>query len=180
MQFEDTHPSRPLPLRPAPAFSGEVSGDSELRIAEFRTHRRRWPGFLAAAVLGAGLAAAAVSSFYDERTFGARLDAGVAAAQSSVKTTAEDTALAAGKIAASAAEAVNDAAITASVKTALAADPALSAVKIEVTTTDGVVQLDGPAPDHRSRERAEMIAVAPRGVVRVENRLVVAAAPSRM
>lgn len=174
MRFEDTHPSRPQPLNPPPAISGEM------RASEFRPPRRRWPGLLAAGVLGAGIAAAGVSSFYDERPLGARLDAGVAAAESSVKASAAQTAEAAGKAAVSAAEAINDAAVTAAVKTALAADPALSAMKIEVTTTDGVVQLDGPAPDYRARERAEVIAMAPQGVVRVENRLIVTASPARM
>jgi osmotically-inducible protein OsmY len=73
-----------------------------------------------------------------------------------------------------AATALNDAGITAAVKTALAADPRLSAVKIDVDTRGGVVSLEGPAPDEKSRERAEVLAAAPEGVVRVDNRLVVA------
>ncbi|HLL19575.1 MAG TPA: BON domain-containing protein, partial [Rubrivivax sp.] len=72
-----------------------------------------------------------------------------------------------------AASALNDAGITAAVKTALAADPRLSAVRIEVDTRGGVVSLQGPAPDERSRERAGVLAAAPEGVLRVENRLVV-------
>ena len=71
------------------------------------------------------------------------------------------------------AEEVNDAAISAKVRTALAADPALSASKIGVTTREGVVELKGSAPDQRSRERAQVLAVAPEGVVRVDNRSVV-------
>ena len=71
------------------------------------------------------------------------------------------------------AEEVDDAAISAKVRTALAADPALSASKIGVTTREGVVELKGSAPDQRSRERAQVLAVAPEGVVRVDNRSVV-------
>ena len=71
------------------------------------------------------------------------------------------------------AEAMDGAAISAKVRTAQAADPALSALKIGVTTREGVVELTGPAPDERSRERAQVLAAAPEGVVRVDNRLVV-------
>ena len=63
--------------------------------------------------------------------------------------------------------------MTAAVKTALAADPVLSAWKIDVTTRDGVVTLVGPAKDARSRDRAEVIAHAPEGVRGVDNQLVV-------
>jgi osmotically-inducible protein OsmY len=59
------------------------------------------------------------------------------------------------------------------VKAALAADPALSVLKINVDTDNGVVLLTGPAPDEKARERAAVLAAAPAGVVRVDNRLVV-------
>ena len=42
------------------------------------------------------------------------------------------------------AEAVDDTAISAKVRPALATDPALSALKIDVTTREGVVELTGP------------------------------------
>ena len=69
------------------------------------------------------------------------------------------------------ADAMGDAAITAAVKTALAADPSLSAVQIKFSTTQGTVLLEGPAPDSRLRQRAEFLAMAPQGVLRVDNRL---------
>lgn len=151
-----------------------------LRTADYRPPRRRWPGVMAACVLGAGLGALAVSSFYDERTVGERLDATVSATQQTVQqgvdglrdgatTAARDGA----KVSDRAASALNDAGITAAVKTALAADPRLSAVKIDVDTKAGVVSLEGPAPDEKSRERAEVLASAPEGVLRVDNRLVI-------
>ena len=62
--------------------------------------------------------------------------------------------------------------IAAAVKTALAADPSLSAIKIDVTPRQRAVLLEGPAPDEKSRRRAEMLAIAPQGVSRVDNRLV--------
>jgi osmotically-inducible protein OsmY len=71
------------------------------------------------------------------------------------------------------AEALSDAGITAAVTTALAADPSLSAIKIDVSTHEGVVRLDGPAPDQKARDRAQVLAAAPQGVLAVENRLVV-------
>jgi len=66
---------------------------------------------------------------------------------------------------------VSDSTITAEVKSALAADPQLSALKIDVDTSNGVVTLTGPAPDEQSKSRATQIAAAPKGVMRVENRL---------
>lgn len=68
-------------------------------------------------------------------------------------------------------DAVSDATITAEVKSALAADPKLAALKIDVDTENGVVTLTGPAPDEQSKSRATQIAAAPKGVMRVENRL---------
>jgi osmotically-inducible protein OsmY len=130
--------------------------------------------------LGAGIGALAVSNFYDERSVGERLDATLSATQQKVQLGVEElrhSATSAARDGAQvgdrAASALNDAGITAAVKTALAADPRLSAVRIEVDTRGGVVSLQGPAPDERSRERAGVLAAAPEGVLRVENRLVV-------
>jgi osmotically-inducible protein OsmY len=67
--------------------------------------------------------------------------------------------------------AIDDTGISLKVKTALAADPALSASRIEVTTTNGVVRLEGPAPDPAAKERATVLAGAPQGVRGVDNRL---------
>lgn len=159
-----------------------VTTTTTIRSAEYRPPRRRWAGVMAACVLGAGIGALAVSSFYDERSVGEKLDATVAATQDKMQQGVQD--LRAGASAAArdgaavterAAGALSDAGITAAVKTALAADPRLSAVKIEVETHEGVVSLEGPAPDQRSRDRAEVLAAAPDGVQRVDNRLIVSA-----
>lgn len=156
------------------------TADDSLRSASFTPPRRRWPGFLAAGVIGAGIAAAAVSSFYDPRSAGERLDDGVAAAGETVQSQVDDLRVAASAAARDGVMAaergvgvLGDAGITAAVKTALAADPGLSALRIEVNTEAGVVRLDGPAPDAKARERAEVLALAPQGVTRVDNRLVV-------
>ena len=156
--------------------------DATLRTVEYRPPRRRFPGVLAACVLGAGIGALAVSSFYDERSVGERLDATVNATHQTVqqgvdnlRDGAANAARDGAHVGDRAASALNDAGITAAVKTALAADPRLSAVKIDVDTKAGVVTLNGPAPDAKSRERAEVLAGAPDGVQRVENHLVVSA-----
>lgn len=155
-------PPKPLPgLSPAQAQS--------LRGGTFVLPRRRWPGLVAAGLVGSAVAAALVSSLYDPRSLGERLDAGVTAAAGAVDQQVGQ-----------AQQAVGDANITAAVKTALATDPGLSAVQISVSTEAGVVRLQGPAPDEVARERATMIAAAPQGVVRVDNQLVVpVAAPAR-
>ena len=75
----------------------------------------------------------------------------------------------AGKVAQSA----EDVKITASIKTELAKDPSLSALRIDVDTRDGLVSLHGTAPDSVSRERATRVAAAVKGVLGVDNKLVV-------
>jgi len=150
------------------------------RSATFTPPRRRWPGILVALVIGGGIAALAVSSLYDSRSIGQRIDAGVDATGQKVQNQVDDLRLAASEAARDSAlvgdratGALTDSGITAAVKTSLAADPALSAIKIDVNTDSGVVRLDGPAPDEKARERATVLAAAPQGVVRVDNRLVV-------
>ena len=171
-------PIHPAPMRPDAARAD--ANNHSMRSASYKPPRRHWPGVLAAAVLGAGIAAAFVSSYYDDRSLGTRLDDTVAAAGGTVERGVSDlrgaangaaagTAVAADRVAG----ALSDTGITAAVKTALAADPSLSALKVEVNTTDGVVRLDGPAPDAKSRERAGVLAAAPDGVRQVDNRLVV-------
>lgn len=64
-----------------------------------------------------------------------------------------------------------DATITASIKAGLFRDRDLSALKIDVDTKDGVVTLDGLAPDEAAKRRAADIAQATRGVREVHNNL---------
>lgn len=169
-------PIHQVPLRPVPS---DIDNRT-MRPAAFKPPRRRWPGVLIAAILGAGIAAALVSSYYDDRTLGARLDETVSAAEGRVDRGVSDlrgaadgaaagTAVAADRVA----SALSDTGITAAVKTALAADPSLSALKVQVNTSGGVVRLDGPAPDAKARERAGVLAAAPDGVRQVDNRLVI-------
>jgi hyperosmotically inducible protein len=68
---------------------------------------------------------------------------------------------------------VNDAAITASIKTDFLKDPDLSVLKIDVDTRGGVVTLNGLAGDEPARQRAEKMAGSVKGVREVRNFLVV-------
>ena len=168
------------PIPPATVRVPEGKSLETMRSAEFRPRRSVWPRVMIAAVIAAGVSALLVSYYYDGRSLGAKLDDTVAAAGSKVQGGVDglrDSAAAAAQGTANvgdrAADVMGDAAITATVKTALAADPSLSAVKIDVTTKQGTVVLEGPAPDEKSRRRAEVLAAAPQGVARVDNNLVV-------
>jgi len=68
-------------------------------------------------------------------------------------------------------EAITDATITASVNTELAADKELSALKIDVDTDKGNVELSGEAPTASAKERATTIAKSVDGVISVDNQL---------
>jgi hyperosmotically inducible protein len=75
--------------------------------------------------------------------------------------------------ASSASALASDASITAQVKTGLAKDSDLSALKIDVDTRAGVVTLNGTAPSDAARERAAAIARNVKGVSAVINHLTV-------
>jgi hypothetical protein len=70
-----------------------------------------------------------------------------------------------------AASAVDDSGITAKVRGALAADATLASLPIAVSTDQGVVKLEGQAPDAPTRERATVVASSAPGVKAVDNRL---------
>lgn len=66
-----------------------------------------------------------------------------------------------------------DIAITTAISAALAKDPDLSAIKIDVDTKGGAVTLNGPAPTTAARDKASVLAKAVKGVMSVDNKLVV-------
>jgi hyperosmotically inducible protein len=68
---------------------------------------------------------------------------------------------------------VNDATITAAVKADIAKDPDLSALRVNVDTTDGKVSLSGQAPNEQAKQRATQIAQNEKGVTSVDNQLAV-------
>jgi hyperosmotically inducible periplasmic protein len=70
-------------------------------------------------------------------------------------------------------EAIDDAAITAQVKTAIAEDDELSAMKINVDTADGVVTLNGTVNERTDIARATEVANDVDGVRSIRNNLTV-------
>lgn len=68
---------------------------------------------------------------------------------------------------------VDDATITAQVKAALAADPDVSALKINVDTAQGAVKLKGEVKTLALRRKAEALAQGVKGVKKVDNQLIV-------
>jgi hyperosmotically inducible periplasmic protein len=70
---------------------------------------------------------------------------------------------------------IDDAAITAKIKTEFLADPLLEVFQIGVTTTDGVVTLSGEVDSQASIDRSQAIASGVENVVSVQNALTVKA-----
>jgi hyperosmotically inducible protein len=66
---------------------------------------------------------------------------------------------------------VDDATVTASVKTKLGADKAANLTRIDVDTNRGVVYLNGVVESAEQKARAEQLAKAASGVQRVVNNL---------
>lgn len=101
----------------------------------------------------------------------AALQSGADKTATGVENAADRAAKAVGQATNQVAAKTNDAAITTQVNAELAKDPRLSALRIDVDTRDGQVTLSGSAPDAASKERATRLAMAIKGVTRVENRL---------
>ncbi len=70
-------------------------------------------------------------------------------------------------------EYVDDSAITAKIKSAYAADPTVSALRVKVTTYKGIVQLSGFVNSEDERQKAVEIAQGVNGVQRVKDNLIV-------
>ena len=69
------------------------------------------------------------------------------------------------------ASAVDDASITAQVKSAIMAEPGLKATQIDVDTTDAVVTLTGTVPSAPLKDRAKELASSVAGVKSVQDNL---------
>ncbi|WP_382328139.1 BON domain-containing protein [Hydrogenophaga sp. UC242_50] len=118
----------------------------------------------------------------EDETVGQRMDSTVEQTQAAgaelradANNAAQDVKAAGNEAADKIAMGAADVAITAKVNAALAGDSQLSALKINVDTTNGHVELKGTAPDPAARDRATVLAAAVEGVVKVENRLTVEA-----
>lgn len=138
-----------------------------------RTH---WPLALAALSLSLGLAACGPKA--EDATVGQQVDNTVARAENKaaevgadVKSATADARSSMSEAASNASDAVKDAAITATLKTKLATEPRLSALRINVDTEAGKVSLSGDAPDAAARDLATSLARDVDGVVAVDNKL---------
>ena len=133
---------------------------------------------LAAAILASTLVVACGER--EDATVGERMDGAVNEAQQAGSQMREDARQAGQDMQAAGSEAADtiardaaDAAITAKVNAALAADTQLSALAIDVDTSNGQVELKGTAPTAAAKDRATTLAAAVEGVVKVDNRLTV-------
>lgn len=133
--------------------------------SHFVLPRRRWPGLLAAGIIGIGIGAVVLTSFHSPQPANAPAAPEVATAPTTPP--ADSNAGSADSQAAPAQD------VTTAVKAALATDPALATAKVDVTADAGVVTLVGSAPDSDARTRAELLASAAPGVSRVDNQLTV-------
>jgi osmotically-inducible protein OsmY len=70
-------------------------------------------------------------------------------------------------------QAIDDAAITASVKSKYLLDDTLKGLQIDVDTEQGIVRLTGSVQDDAAKERATQIAQGVEGVMNVDNQLTV-------
>ena len=107
----------------------------------------------------------------DNGTASDRVGAGAAGTEQAARSAADDTRA----MGAAASDKVDDGMITTKVNAALVNDKDLSAVKINVDTKDGVVTLTGPAPSPEAALQATKIAKDIKGVVSVNNQLIVKA-----
>lgn len=103
----------------------------------------------------------------------AEVDAAAADAKASARDATADAKVAAANAGDKVAAAVNDATITTTVNAELAKDSTLSALKIDVDTSQGHVALRGTAPTAQAKERATQIAASVKGVTSVDNLLTV-------
>lgn len=106
-------------------------------------------------------------------TVGQRVDSAIEKSKE-VATEVKDNAVSAAKAVSTTS---TDVAITTRVKAALAADTELSALAINVDTSNAVVSLYGPAPNAEAINRASLLARAVTGVVDVKNNLTLVKKP---
>ena len=108
---------------------------------------------------------------------GAEASKGMTQAKQAVTATAqeakESAKVAGDKISDKIGDKVSDAVITTTVKAELAKDKDLSALKINVETDSGRVALRGMAPSQSARDHASALASGVKGVVNVDNQLIV-------
>lgn len=172
-----------------------MNNDIEQQRDQLHEHPQRrtlmTPAFRVATAAALALTLAACGQPDQDATIGQKLDTAIAATEKKADELGERAEAAAdraevkagevaGDVKASASETatemgerLDDAAITAAVSARLAGDPDLSAIKIDVDTRDGKVTLSGPAPSEAARARAAELAISVKGVLGIDNQLVV-------
>lgn len=136
------------------------------------------PALLAAAIAMTFSLGACNRNADDGRTVGQKVDSAVDRTETAADNAAREARQAGRDLKEDARTAANeagdkvaDAAITASVNADLAKDPDLSAIKINVDTTNGHVTMHGSAPSEQAKERATQLASNVKGVTSVDNQL---------
>lgn len=104
---------------------------------------------------------------------GAEASKGMTQAKQAVTATAQEAKESAKVAGDKISDKVSDAVITTTVKAELAKDKDLSALKISVETDSGRVALRGMAPSQSARDHASALASGVKGVVNVDNQLIV-------
>jgi hypothetical protein len=175
---EDLRDRLPAYGQPADATVGRIPVRRRWRTDDPPRRHSSIGAWLLALGLGAAITVIAVASLQDPRSLGTQVDDTIASVRDfgnrmgQTVTDSQNAAVQASRDAVGGVgTAIDDTGISLKVKTALAADPALSAARIEVTTKDGIVRLEGPAPDAVAKARATVLAGAPQGVRGVDNRL---------
>jgi osmotically-inducible protein OsmY len=134
---------------------------------------------LAAIAAALALGVASCGEQQQPEKFGAGVPPGESArspmerAADSMESKIEKAADAAGQKLEQAGKALDDAAVTAKVKSALIAEPNLKALSINVDTTAGIVTLKGVTHSQEAKQKAEQVASAVEGVRSVRNELIV-------
>jgi osmotically-inducible protein OsmY len=177
MRLNGTTSGEPGSQQGLPDYGAAPPVEEKTVIIE-RPRRASLGSWLLALGLGAVIAVVVVMSAQDPRSVGTQLDDAVANVRAvgseagQALTDSKDAVAGASQGAVTGVNtALSDAAISTKVKAALAVDPALSASRITVETSDGIVRLEGPAPDAAAKDRASVLAGAPQGVRGVDNRL---------
>lgn len=109
----------------------------------------------------------------DAKEVGAEASKGMAQAKEAMTASAQEAKDAAKVTGEKINDKVSDAVITTTVKAELAKDKDLSALKISVATDSGRVALRGTAPSKPARDHASALAMGVKGVVNVDNQLIV-------
>ena len=109
----------------------------------------------------------------DAKEAGAEASKGMADAKEAMTATAQEAKDAAKVAGEKIGDKVSDAVISTTVKAELTKDKDLSALKIDVDTENGSVALHGTAPSQAARDHASALASGVKGVVKVDNQLVV-------